>query len=51
MGGEALGPVKALFPQCRVIPGLGATSEWVDEQEEVAGFGGFGHEAWKGANI
>ena len=41
MGEEALGPVKALFPQCRVIQGLGTTSGWVGEQEEVAGIGGF----------
>jgi hypothetical protein len=32
MGGEALGPVKVLCPQCRGIPGPGSGSEWAGEQ-------------------
>jgi hypothetical protein len=36
MGGEALGPVKALCPSLGRIPGPGSRSGWVGEQGEGA---------------
>ena len=42
MGGEALGPVKAM-PQCRGIPGPGSRSGWVGEQGEGGGDFGRGN--------
>jgi hypothetical protein len=41
MGGEALDPVKTLWPQCRVMPGPGSRSGWVGEQRVGAGDRGF----------
>jgi hypothetical protein len=34
MGGEALGPVKALCPRVGEMPGPGSESGWVGEQGE-----------------
>jgi hypothetical protein len=38
MGGEALGPVKALCPN-KGMPGPGSRSEWVGKQGEGEGKG------------
>jgi len=52
VGGEALGPVKALCPQCRGMPGPGSWSGWVGEQGQERGNRGFfGGETRKEDNI